>query len=66
MNVRAINGRSVNAIGLGCMSLSWACVLPPAEADAIRLLNRALELGCNHLDTANLYGLGHNESLIAK
>jgi aryl-alcohol dehydrogenase-like predicted oxidoreductase len=66
MNVRAINGRSVNAIGLGCMSLSWAYGVPPGEADAIRLLNRALDLGCNHIDTANIYGLGHNESLIGK
>ena len=32
----------------------------------MRLLHRALDLGYNHLDTANIYGLGHNESLIGK
>ncbi|WP_156254924.1 aldo/keto reductase [Sandarakinorhabdus oryzae] len=64
--MRMINGRAVNPVGLGCMSLSWAYGVPPAEADGIRLLHRALEIGYDHFDTSNIYGLGHNESLIAK
>lgn len=48
------------------MSLSWAYNVRPSEEDAMRLLHRALDLGYNHLDTANIYGLGHNESLIGK
>jgi aryl-alcohol dehydrogenase-like predicted oxidoreductase len=66
VNQRTINGHKVNPVGLGCMSLSWAYGTPPSEDDAVILLNRALDLGYNHLDTANIYGLGHNETLIAK
>ncbi|MEH6826752.1 aldo/keto reductase [Parasphingorhabdus sp.] len=61
---RSINGRSINPVGLGCMSLSWAYGVPPSEEDAARLLHQALDLGYDHLDTANIYGLGHNETLI--
>lgn len=63
---RTINGRSVNPVGIGCMSLSWAYGVPPSEEDASRLLLRALDLGYDHFDTARLYGLGHNEELIGK
>jgi aryl-alcohol dehydrogenase-like predicted oxidoreductase len=63
---RQIAGRAVNPIGLGCMSLSWAYGVPPSEDNALRMLNRALDLGYDHLDTANIYGIGHNETLIGK
>ncbi|MCB2067430.1 MAG: aldo/keto reductase [Erythrobacter sp.] len=63
---RMIAGRPVHPIGLGCMNLSWAYGTPPAREDAIALLNRALDLGYNHLDTANIYGLGKNEELLAE
>ena len=42
---RTIGGRAVNPIGFGCMSLSWAYGIPPAEDEALRLLNLALDLG---------------------
>ncbi|MEO9600347.1 aldo/keto reductase [Parasphingorhabdus sp.] len=61
---RAIDGKNTNPIGLGCMSLSWAYGVPPSEDDAAKLLHRALDIGYDHLDTANIYGLGHNETLI--
>ncbi|MEO9633332.1 MAG: aldo/keto reductase [Parasphingorhabdus sp.] len=61
---RNINGKNTNPIGLGCMSLSWAYGVPPSEEDAAKLLHRALDLGYDHLDTANIYGLGHNETLL--
>jgi aryl-alcohol dehydrogenase-like predicted oxidoreductase len=61
---RTINGRTVNPIGLGCMSLSWAYGTPPSDEDGAKLLHRALDLGYDHLDTARIYGLGHNETLI--
>jgi aryl-alcohol dehydrogenase-like predicted oxidoreductase len=48
------------------MTLSWAYGTPPSQEDSVKLLNHALDLGYNHLDTANIYGLGHNETLIAK
>lgn len=62
---RNINGHAANPVGLGCMSLSWGYGTPPAEEDGVKLLNRALDLGYNHLDTANIYGIGHNETLIS-
>ena len=66
VGMRAIGGRTVNPIGLGCMNLSWAYGTPPPEEECIALLNRALDLGCDHLDTANIYGGGANEKLLAK
>ncbi len=46
------------------MSLSWAYGKPPSEEDGAKLLHRALDLGYNHLDTARIYGVGKNETLI--
>ena len=63
---RTINGRAVNPVGLGCMSISWAYRPLPSDEDGERLLCRALDLGYDHLDTANIYGLGHNETRIGK
>lgn len=48
------------------MSLSHAYGVPPAREDAVRLLNAALDLGYDHLDTAALYGFGANETLIGE
>ncbi|MEO5706221.1 MAG: aldo/keto reductase [Alteraurantiacibacter sp.] len=66
IGMREIAGRRVHPVGLGCMNLSWAYGTPPDEAYATRLLNRALDLGCNHLDTANIYGGGKNEDLLRR
>lgn len=63
---RTIAGRQTNPVGLGCMSLSWAYGTPPSDEDGARLLERALDLGYDHLDTARIYGLGHNETLIGR
>lgn len=63
---RKLGGRAVNPVGLGCMTLSWAYGTPPERADSARLLHQALDLGYDHLDTANIYGLGHNETLIGE
>ncbi len=63
---RRLGNRAVGPVGLGCMSLSWGYGAMPEEADALALLNAALDLGYDHLDTANIYGLGHNETLIGK
>ena len=61
---RTLAGRQVNPIGLGCMGLSHGYGTAPAPEDAGRLLNYALDLGYDHLDTANIYGAGRNEELI--
>ena len=61
---RSIGPFEVEPIGLGCMSLSHAYGAPPAEDHSTRLLNHALDLGYDHLDTAAIYGFGANERLI--
>lgn len=63
---RTIAGRAVNPVGLGCMSLSWAYGTPPSDENGARLLERALDLGYDNFDTARIYGLGHNETLIGR
>ncbi|MBY8821171.1 aldo/keto reductase [Sphingomonas colocasiae] len=64
METRRIGPLTVSAIGLGCMNLSHGYGPPPAEAEAVALLNRALDLGCTFLDTAAIYGVGGNERLL--
>src|SRR3989338_4349948 len=59
----------VNRIGLGGMPLSIQN--RPSEADALQVIQTALELGVDFIDTANVYctsneDIGHNERLIAK
>lgn len=61
---RAINGCPMKAVGIGCMSLSWAYGTAPSDEDGAKFLHRALDLGYDHFDTANIYGMGHNETLI--
>lgn len=63
---RELAGRPVDPVGLGCMNLCWAYGEPPTHDEAIAILHRALELGYDHLDTANIYGLGQSEQLIAE
>ena len=62
--VRRLGPLTVSAIGFGCMNLSHAYDTKPSQADAIRLLHRALDAGCTMLDTAALYGGGDNEQLV--
>lgn len=66
ISIRRIGGRTVCPVGLGCMSLSWAYGGQPPDDVGAAILHRALELGYNHLDTARIYGSGHNEALIGK
>lgn len=63
---RILAGRSVEAIGLGCMGLSHGYGVPPTEADGERVLKRALDLGYDHFDTARIYGVGRNEALVGR
>jgi aryl-alcohol dehydrogenase-like predicted oxidoreductase len=64
--MRRLGQHTVKPVGFGCMSLSWGYGAMPEEGDALALLHAALDLGYDHLDTANIYGLGHNETLIGK
>ncbi len=66
MNRRRIADLEVNAIGLGCMSLSHGYGPPPPRAQAEAVLLGALDAGVDFFDTAALYGFGHNESLVGE
>lgn len=55
----------VSAVGLGCMGMSYAYG-PTDETESITTLNRALDLGINFWDTADMYGNGKNEELVSK
>ncbi len=66
MNTRTLgNGLEVSEIGLGCMGMSFAYGAAD-EAESLATLERALALGVNFLDTADMYGPYTNEELIGK
>jgi aryl-alcohol dehydrogenase-like predicted oxidoreductase len=56
---------TVFPIGLGCMSLSGAYGKSD-DAQAIRVVHHALDRGVNFLDSSDMYGWGHNETLLGK
>ena len=58
-------GKQLSAIGLGCMGMSFAYG-PADEEQSISTLHKALDLGVNFWDTADMYANGDNEKLISK
>ena len=66
MQKRRVGEFEVSAIGLGCMSLSHAYGPPPPREQAEQVLLGALDAGYTFFDTAAVYGLGHNETLVGE
>jgi aryl-alcohol dehydrogenase-like predicted oxidoreductase len=65
METRKLADLEVSAQGLGCMGMS-AFYGDTDESESIATIHRALELGVNFLDTAELYGPHTNEELVGK
>jgi aryl-alcohol dehydrogenase-like predicted oxidoreductase len=58
-------GLEVSMIGLGCMGMSQSYG-PADEKESVATLHRALDLGCNFFDTAEVYGPFTNEDLLGR
>jgi len=68
------SGLEVSALGLGCWAIGgpfWAGETPLGwgevdDAESIRAIHRGLDLGVTFFDTANVYGAGHSERVLAR
>ncbi len=63
---RKVGTLPVHPVGLGCMNLSHAYGPAQDHDDAVTFLQRAIDIGYDFLDTATIYGMGKNESLIGE
>ncbi len=59
-------GFRVSAIGMGCWAIGGDAWGPVEDRDSIAAIKRALELGVNFFDTADVYGRGRSERLLAR
>jgi aryl-alcohol dehydrogenase-like predicted oxidoreductase len=61
------NGPEVGAVGLGCMSMSTAYDTNERDdEESVRVIHRAIELGTNFIDTAEVYGPYENEEVVGR
>ena len=65
MKHRTIGGVDVSVIGLGCMGMSEFYGASDRK-QSIEVIQHALDIGVNLLDTADMYGTGHNEELVGE
>jgi aryl-alcohol dehydrogenase-like predicted oxidoreductase len=63
----SLGGLDVSRIGLGTMAMSGYYLDPDSsDAESVRTIQRALELGVTHIDTAEIYGPYANEELVGR
>jgi len=68
------SGIEISALGMGCWAIGgpfWEMGTPHGwgevdDDESLRAIQRALDLGVNFFDTANVYGAGHSERVLAK
>src|SRR3954453_4585452 len=65
LDQRTLGALRVSELGLGCMGMSFAYG-PGDDDESIRTIHRAFDLGVTFLDTADIYGAGRNEELVAR
>ncbi len=65
MKRRTLRDLEVSSVGLGCMGMSEFYGTTDDE-ESIAVIRRALDLGCNFLDTADMYGPFTNERLVGR
>ena len=65
MHTTALGGLTVSAQGLGCMGMSEFYGHTDWD-ESVATIHRALDLGVTFLDTADIYGAGHNEVLVGR
>ena len=65
MKQHKLGALTVSAIGLGCMGMS-EFYGPTDDEESIATIRRALDIGVTFLDTADMYGNGHNEQLVGR
>jgi len=65
MDQRTLRDLTVSGIGLGCMGMSEFYGTTD-DAESVAVIHRALDLGCNFLDTADMYGPFTNERLVGR
>jgi len=68
MRTARLGRLTVSCLGLGCMGMSTSYGSPAERDDveSIATIHRALDLGCNLIDTADSYGVGANERLLGR
>ncbi|MGI8330122.1 aldo/keto reductase [Actinomadura scrupuli] len=67
MDTRNIGGLEVGAIGLGCMGMTFAYTTGERDdAESIKVVHRAIDLGVTLIDTSDVYGPYTNEELVGR
>src|SRR6267154_687068 len=66
MRTTYLGDLEVSRIGLGAMGMSGSYGAVTDEAESIRTIHRALDLGVTLMDTAEIYGPYHNEELVGR